>query len=137
MVFHVSGGIFILLSTFTLYSSIDDGLPGQYGIFLVLALLGRLSVTASFSAVLTYVPELFPTSVRNTGLGFSAASLYLGSTIAPHARTVSRHAPWAPNLVFGVLCLTVSMVIHFLPETSGQDLTQTVLEMDHRIQRRR
>ncbi|XP_055893262.1 solute carrier family 22 member 2-like isoform X2 [Biomphalaria glabrata] len=137
VVFHIMAGIFILLSTLILNTPLYDMIPGQYWVSLALALLGRLSVTAAFSTILTHVSEMFPTSVRNTGLGFAAAALYLGSTIAPYSRTLSRHVPWAPNLVFGVMCLSVPFAIIILPETSGHELTQTVHEMDQEMQKRK
>ncbi|XP_055893253.1 solute carrier family 22 member 6-like isoform X2 [Biomphalaria glabrata] len=136
VLFHILAGIFILVSTLILNTPLYDMIPGQYWICLVLALLGRLSVTAGFSTTLTYVSELFPTSVRNTGMGFASVALYLGSTIAPYSRTITRHVPWAPNVVFGIMYLTVTLAILFLPETCGHELAQTVNDMDQEMQKR-
>ncbi|KAK0052547.1 solute carrier family 22 member 6-A [Biomphalaria pfeifferi] len=129
--FHIVAGIFILVSTLILNTPLYDMIPGQYWSCLVLALLGRLSVTAGFSTTLPYVSELFPTSVRN-----ASVALYLGSTIAPYSRTITRHVPWAPNVVFGIMYLTVTLAILFLPETCGHELAQTVKDMDHERHRR-
>ncbi|KAH9523200.1 hypothetical protein Btru_066079 [Bulinus truncatus] len=74
--------------------------------------------------------ELIPTSVRNTGFGIAGIFSFLGSTIAPYTRTLSRHVPWAPGVVIGSLCLLVPVTTRILPETKGHELTQTLDDLD-------
>lgn len=46
--------------------------------------MGKFCVSAVFSASLLYISELYPTSIRNTGLGTSLTISQIGSIIAPY-----------------------------------------------------
>ncbi|KAH9523192.1 hypothetical protein Btru_066062 [Bulinus truncatus] len=129
-IFYPVAGVFLLVSTILLNTQLSDYIPEHYWFSLVLSLLGRLSLSTAISATNIYVPELFPTSVRNTGYGIAGLFSYLGSTIAPYTRTLSRHIPWAPDVVFGSLCLLVPVTTRILPETKGHELTQTLDDLD-------
>ena len=51
---------------------------------LFVALLGKFCVSAVFSVSLLYISELYPTTIRNTGLGTSLTISQIGSVIAPY-----------------------------------------------------
>lgn len=46
-------------------------------------MLGKFFVSAVFSASLLFVSELYPTSIRNTGLGTSLTVSQIGAVVAP------------------------------------------------------
>ena len=46
--------------------------------------VGRFAITGSFSMVFVYAVEIFPTVVRNFGLGSSSTCARIGSIIAPY-----------------------------------------------------
>lgn len=50
---------------------------------ITLAMLGKLSITASYGAVYIFSTEQFPTVIRNAGLGAGSTCARLGSIIAP------------------------------------------------------
>ena len=50
---------------------------------IILAQLGRFAITASFAMVYQYAAEMFPTAVRNVGVGSSSFFARIGSMLAP------------------------------------------------------
>ncbi|KAJ8304899.1 hypothetical protein KUTeg_018482 [Tegillarca granosa] len=38
-------------------------------------------------------------------------------------------APWAPGVLFGVMCFIIAILLRFVPETKGKELAQTVEEL--------
>ena len=54
------------------------------GVFLIAsALIGKFAVAASFGLVYLYTAELFPTQVRNLGVGVTSVGARLGGMLAP------------------------------------------------------
>jgi len=53
-------------------------------LLLLVALIGKFCVSAVFSVSLLLVSELYPTTIRNTGLGTSLTISQIGSIIAPY-----------------------------------------------------
>nr|KAI8757225.1 solute carrier family 22 member 6-like [Biomphalaria glabrata] len=132
-IFHLLAGICLLIATIILNTPLADKIPGNYWFSLVLSLLGRVTLSVGYSTVTLYVSEVFPTSVRSTGYGMTSIFNYSGSLVAPYSRTVSRHVPYVPNVVFGVMCVMVPAATVLLPETRGVELAQTLAETDKRM----
>ena len=53
-------------------------------ITIVLAMLGKLGAAAAFAIIYVYSAELFPTIVRNAGLGASSCCARIGGMLAPY-----------------------------------------------------
>lgn len=47
-------------------------------------MVGKFGVTAAFSMVYVYTAELYPTVVRNMGVGISSMASRLGSILSPY-----------------------------------------------------
>uniref|UniRef100_A0A2C9L0D8 Major facilitator superfamily (MFS) profile domain-containing protein n=1 Tax=Biomphalaria glabrata TaxID=6526 RepID=A0A2C9L0D8_BIOGL len=129
-IFHLISGVSLIVSSVLLNAKFAENISACYWIGLMFALLGKMAITAGYSAVFLYTPELFPTSMRNTGYGFSSVAALLGSMISPYSRTLSKQYPWVPSVVFGMLCFAVPVLTTLLPETTGHELPQSVAEMD-------
>ncbi|KAL5004747.1 hypothetical protein ScPMuIL_018203, partial [Solemya velum] len=95
-----------------------------------LSLVGKFGITGSFSTIYLYTPELYPTNLRNAGIGVSSTAGRVGGMIAPFAGFLYEKVIWAPGTVFGLMCLTVSFLTLFLPETHGRELPQTLVELN-------
>lgn len=47
-------------------------------------MIGKFCVSAVFSVSLLFISEMYPTAIRNTGLGTSLTISQIGSIIAPY-----------------------------------------------------
>nr|XP_023403301.1 solute carrier family 22 member 5 [Loxodonta africana] len=58
--------------------------PDLYYLTTVLVMVGKFGITAAFSLVYVYTAELYPTVVRNMGVGVSSTASRLGSILSPY-----------------------------------------------------
>ncbi|XP_045679940.1 solute carrier family 22 member 5 isoform X3 [Phyllostomus hastatus] len=58
--------------------------PDLYYLSTVLVMVGKFGITAAFSMVYVYTAELYPTVVRNMGVGVSSTASRLGSILSPY-----------------------------------------------------
>lgn len=59
-------------------------------VLITLAMVGKLCITGAFDSLYVFSAEIFPTVVRNAGMGSSSAAARVGSMIAPYiAKSVS------------------------------------------------
>lgn len=91
-----------------------------------LASIGIIGMSISFPTVYLYGGELFPTVVRNVGVGACSMVARFGSMIAPFVAGFSVTAYWLPPVIFGVIPLVGAAFVFFLPETQGQPLPDTI-----------
>merc|ERR550525_544932 len=102
-----------------------DGVLGKA----VLAQIGRFAITGSFSMVFVYAVEVFPTVIRNVGLGSASVWARIGGIIAPYiGRELGKTSPDAPLYIFGATSLIAAGLVLFLPETKGVSPPSTVEE---------
>jgi len=95
----------------------------------ILAQIGRFAITGSFSMVFVYAVEIFPTVVRNVGLGSSSVWARVGGVIAPYiGRELAKESAAAPLLIFGITSVLAALLVLLLPETRGISLPDTIEE---------
>lgn len=93
----------------------------------ILATLGKSNIAASFALIYMYSAELYPTSLRNTGIGMGSMSARIGSIAAPFvASDLGKLHPTLPMAVFGSASLLAGLLTLALPETRGKGLPQTL-----------
>ncbi|GLV31842.1 uncharacterized protein CBL_07602 [Carabus blaptoides fortunei] len=93
---------------------------------IALAGLGVVGMSVSIPALYLFTGELFPTVLRNAGLGATVMCSRIGSMFAPFIISLSTVAPWLPLLVLGSLVFLEAILVLPLPETKDTSLPDTV-----------
>ncbi|XP_040261066.1 solute carrier family 22 member 5-like [Bufo bufo] len=96
---------------------------------IVLVMLGKFGITSAFSIVYVYTAELYPTVVRNMGVGASSMASRLGSILSPYFVYLGAYDKHLPFVLMGSLTVLVGIFTLFLPETLGMPLPDTIEEM--------
>ncbi|KAJ9582501.1 hypothetical protein L9F63_003194 [Diploptera punctata] len=91
-----------------------------------LAALGIVGMSVSFPTVYLYSAELFPTVVRNVGVGSSSMCARIGSMVAPYITSLSMFGFYLPPLAFGLVPLVGALLCILLPETANAELPDTL-----------
>ncbi|CAO1305326.1 unnamed protein product [Diamesa hyperborea] len=101
--------------------------PENTDMIVVLASIGIVGMCISFPTVYLYGGELFPTVIRNIGIGTASMVARVGSMIAPFvASGLAQKAHWLPPVIFGIVPIIGSVLVIFLPETRGFPLPETI-----------
>ncbi|CAG2215371.1 OCTN [Mytilus edulis] len=127
VIFHGIAGVSLVLATVcTTYGSEYSWLPILGTVF---SFVGRFAITGSFSTVFLYTPELYPTNLRNVGLGMASTVARAGSMMSPFAITLAEYISWGPAAVFATMNVIVTISLLTLPETMGRELPTTITEL--------
>ncbi|KAM9731872.1 organic cation/carnitine transporter 2 isoform 12-T12 [Dama dama] len=103
--------------------------PELYYLATVLVMVGKFGVTAAFSMVYVYTAELYPTVVRNMGVGVSSTASRLGSILSPYFIYLGAYDRFLPYILMGSLTILTAILTLFLPETFGIPLPDTIDQM--------
>lgn len=95
-----------------------------------LSFMGILGMAVCFPTVYIYSGELFPTLIRNIGVGTSSMCARIGSMTAPFVAGLSTVAPWVPTLIFGIMPLVGAVLCLKLPETLNCKLPDSIEEAE-------
>lgn len=102
--------------------------PQSSASHLTLGCIGLWGLSISFATVYLYAGELFPTVVRNSGVGLSSTVARIGSMLAPFVATFAHTCAWLPPLIFGIVPLIGAGLCVLLPDTRGKKLPDTLEE---------
>lgn len=91
----------------------------------ILIFITSFGFSATFNVIYIYSPEIFPTSVRSTVMGFLYLLSRFGALIVP---SVSAFVPHSP-LLFGVLAIVSSYLCFQLTETLGREMEDDMPEV--------
>nr|XP_022294855.1 organic cation transporter protein-like [Crassostrea virginica] len=97
----------------------------------ILALLGKIGAAAAFAVIYVWSAELYPTVVRNVGMGASSSCARIGGMVSPYiadlTTIVDGHFGQAlPLVVFGASSVLAGLLSLILPETLGANLPETI-----------
>ncbi|XP_063784263.1 solute carrier family 22 member 4-like [Pseudophryne corroboree] len=91
-----------------------------------LVMVGKLGVTAAFSMAYVYTAELYPTVIRNMGVGVGSMSSRVGSVISPYFVYLGAYNRLLPYILMGSLTVIIGVFVLLFPETFGKPLPETM-----------
>ncbi|KAM3820902.1 solute carrier family 22 member 13-like [Vipera latastei] len=118
------GGIFSLL-----ISAVPKDLPV---VITMLAVLGKFTMAGAFSTSYVYSAELFPTVIRQTGLGVCQMTARIAGIISPLVGLLGKYHASLPVVIFGSTAVLGGLFSLLLPETLGKELPDCVDDLTHK-----
>ncbi|KAG7515500.1 solute carrier family 22 member 6-like [Solea senegalensis] len=97
-----------------------------------MACLGKGFTSASFTTVYLFTGELYPTVIRQTGMGFVSTMARVGSMAAPAVLILDEVLPALPSLVYGGAAVIAGCFACFLPETLNVPLPDTIEDVEEK-----
>nr|XP_043883499.1 solute carrier family 22 member 7-like isoform X3 [Solea senegalensis] len=106
-------------------------IPEAMGLYRTAAgALGKMFAEGAFTTVFLYTVELFPTVIRQNGLGSCSFMARLGVSISPLIMLLEEAWLPLPSVVFILLAFVASISASFLPETKNIRLPETIEEVE-------
>ncbi|XP_042296061.1 solute carrier family 22 member 6-B-like isoform X2 [Sceloporus undulatus] len=96
------------------------------------AVIGKGSLAASFNCAYIFSGELFPTVIRQSGMGLGGTMARVGSMIAPLVKMTGEFFSPLPLIIYGTAPIISGTVACFLPETRNVPLPETIEEVERR-----
>lgn len=88
--------------------------------------IGKFGITASFTIVILYTTEIFPTNLRSTSGGICSFFGRAGNFLSIIAAYISEKHAWVCMAFFGVISILAALLVLLLPETLNKPLPQTI-----------
>ncbi|XP_060068370.1 organic cation transporter protein-like [Ylistrum balloti] len=123
----ILGGIACIITLFPMLYADESLQP----ITITLAMLGKVGISAAFAIIYVWSAELFPTVVRNAGMGASSSCARIGGMIAPYIADLSKVIDGnlgraIPLVIFGGASVVAGILSLWLPETKDRELPETM-----------
>ncbi|CAJ0587932.1 unnamed protein product, partial [Mesorhabditis spiculigera] len=99
-------------------------------------LVARGAISSVYAVIYSFTPELFPTCVRNTAMGYCSMTARVGAIAASYVSfwVVERFGKIVLIIPFGGLAIMAAIATWvFLPETMGKPLPETIAEVEGTI----
>ena len=98
---------------------------------IILAVFGKLCITACFHALFVYASEMYATANRNSGVSVCSVFARVAGMTAPFVGELKIIHPFLPIAVFGTMGVAAAFSSTFLPETKGKELPNTIEECEN------
>ncbi|XP_072277504.1 solute carrier family 22 member 20-like [Pyxicephalus adspersus] len=98
----------------------------------LLAVTGKAFLACAITCMYLYTGELYPTEIRQTGMGFSAMNARLGSAVASILHLTGDFTFTILPMLFGITPIIAGFFSCFLLETKDSSLPDTINEVENR-----
>ncbi|XP_078503413.1 solute carrier family 22 member 7-like [Lissotriton helveticus] len=95
-----------------------------------IAIIGKGFSEASFTSAMLYTAELYPTVLRQNGIGYTAFIARIGVSLAPLAMLLGDIWKHLPQIVYCSVAIVSGLVAFCLPETLNVRLPETVKDVE-------
>ncbi|XP_015267344.1 PREDICTED: solute carrier family 22 member 7-like [Gekko japonicus] len=92
----------------------------------VVAITGKGFSEAAFTTIFLYTPELYPTVLRQKGLGFCSFMARLGGSVAPLVFLLDTVWTFLPQVTYCAMAVLCGSAAFLLPETLNVCLPETI-----------
>ncbi|EDM18823.1 solute carrier family 22 (organic anion transporter), member 7 [Rattus norvegicus] len=97
-----------------------------------LVVVGKAFSEAAFTTAYLFTSELYPTVLRQTGLGLTALMGRLGASLAPLAALLDGVWLLLPKVAYGGIALVAACTALLLPETKKAQLPETIQDVERK-----
>ncbi|XP_074486061.1 solute carrier family 22 member 7-like [Sebastes fasciatus] len=98
----------------------------------VVAVIGKGFSSASFATIVLYSSELYPTVVRQNGMGYNSFMARLGVAVAPLILLLDEVWRDLPQVVLCSVAVLGGIVARTLSETRNRCLPETIEDIEHK-----
>ncbi|XP_030621385.1 solute carrier family 22 member 5-like [Chanos chanos] len=98
-------------------------------LILTLIMTGKSGVSGAFAFVYLYATELFPTVVRNMGLGATSMASRIGSLCSPYIAYIGTYNKILPYILMGGITIITGVLSLLLPETKDEELPELISQV--------
>ncbi|KAG1930896.1 solute carrier family [Pimephales promelas] len=128
---RLTQGLCLLVSASVIFANIFVPKDMQFT-RTVLAVLGKGFMSSSFTCVYLFTGELYPTVIRQTGMGFVSTMSRIGSMAAPAVLILDEIMPALPSIIYGGSAVIAGLIAFLLPETLNIPLPDTVEDVEEK-----
>ncbi|XP_064411384.1 solute carrier family 22 member 7-like [Latimeria chalumnae] len=96
----------------------------------VFGILGKGFSEAAFFSIIIYTVELYPTVIRQNGIGYTAVLARIGGSVAPLLSLLEDVWKLFPLLIFCVVAIVSGAITFLLPETLNKRLPETIGDVE-------
>ncbi|XP_029955554.1 solute carrier family 22 member 13-like [Salarias fasciatus] len=90
----------------------------------VIAVVGKFAATSSFSIIYVYTAELYPTVIRQNGVGLNAMFARVAGILAPLIKLLGVYHHSIPMVIYGTVPVVAGGLCLLLPETRNAELQE-------------
>ncbi|XP_053716058.1 solute carrier family 22 member 13-like [Synchiropus splendidus] len=95
----------------------------------VVAVLGKFAAFSCSALIYIYTAELYPTNVRQSGVGLNSTFARVAGILAPLTKLLVIFHETIPMLIYGIVPITAAVLCLFLPETRNTQLQDHVEDL--------